>query len=159
MDKIDLEKMNKNKNKAEINDDDDLYLEFRPRQHLFTNNLNYDIALKYEIHRAEGLDNPNSYPLVNNRIYSAESWIEPDEEKIQTNRVWGLPNPVWDEECCVKLNRFWDVKFLHVEVLRHGSWSEPGTSDGIVCVGRVRIPLPEELYASKGGSVHEADQV
>ncbi|KAF5729364.1 hypothetical protein HS088_TW21G01529 [Tripterygium wilfordii] len=146
---IDLEKSKTNK-KAKTNDDDcdDLYQTFRARQHLFTNNPKYEPVLKLHIHHAEGLENPATRPPL---TYSVESWIEPDQGRARTNKVFGLPNPVWDREFYLRLNRFWDLKFLHIEVLRHGSWSEPGTSSGFACVGRVRIPLPEELHASKSG--------
>lgn len=111
----------------------------------------YDVALCLAIRSAEGLDSPSSHPSVGKRIYRVEYWVEP-EYKFLTPATLGLLDPVWEEERCIVLGVPGKYReFLNLEVIRVCSKADPGTSSGVVVVGRAQIPLPWKLYKNKSG--------
>lgn len=97
--------------------------------------LSVKLILAQDIDRATM--NLNGY----RRRYQAILWVCRGDEYI-TDIALGLPNPCWN---CI--SHFpvgiYEPYFLHVEVYRIGSKSDPGTSNGIVLVGKTRIPVPK----------------
>lgn len=75
------------------------------------------------------------------RRYQAILWVCPGDEYI-TDIALGLPNPCWNCTSHFSVG-IYEPYFLHVEVYRIGSKLDPGTSNGIVLVGRTRIPVPK----------------
>lgn len=111
---------------------------------------NYDIALFVFIDGAEGLDYPSMYPNVSKRIYNVVFWVQP-EQVYCTQLARGLV-PIWKHEKLFPLGKPGEFRgFLNLEVVRHFSKSDPGTSNGQVVVGRAQIPLPWNLYKKKSG--------
>lgn len=108
-----------------------------------------EVSLFLTIHRAEGLDTPIMYPSVSERIYRVVYWVEPNKQYF-TPPVGGLLDPVWNERVCIELGKLGEYGgFLNVEVIRFYSKSDPGTSSGVVVVGRAQIPLPLQLDQNK----------
>ncbi|MED6164291.1 hypothetical protein PIB30_088239 [Stylosanthes scabra] len=84
-------------------------------------------------------------------FYNVVYWIVPGEE-IRTKITEGV-KPTWNERGMVVIEEsIDDYVFLNVEVQRFNSISDPGTSNGRVVVGRVKIPFPKELYRKRIGS-------
>ncbi|XP_062152072.1 uncharacterized protein LOC133860497 [Alnus glutinosa] len=111
----------------------------------------YDVVLCLAILSAEGLDSPSSHPSVGKRIYRVVYWVEP-EYKFCTLEALGLLNPVWEEQRRIVLGVPGKYReFLNLEVVRVCSKADPGTSSGVVVVGRAQIPLPWKLYKNKSG--------
>ncbi|OIW08496.1 hypothetical protein TanjilG_03172 [Lupinus angustifolius] len=112
---------------------------------------NVYLGLHLEILYAEDIDNPSIYPNVFNREYRLVVWVDPNQE-FSTIPVEGLWNPVWNASGVILLKKFPEYHtFLNVEVLRVNSVNDPGTSSGVVIVGKVKIPLPRVLYGEKIG--------
>lgn len=111
----------------------------------------YDVALCLIIRNAEGIDSPSRHPSVGRRIYRVVYWVEPDN-KFLTPATIGLLDPVWEEKMCIVLGMPGKYrKFLNLEVVRVCSKADPGTSSGVVVVGRAQIPLPSRQYKNKSG--------
>ncbi|CAL0324445.1 unnamed protein product [Lupinus luteus] len=109
------------------------------------------LGLHLEILYAEDIDNPSIHPYVLNREYRLAVWVDPNEE-FSTIPVEGILNPVWNASGVILLKKFLEYHtFLNVEVLRVNSMNDPGTSSGVVIVGKVKIPLPTVLYGEKVG--------
>ena len=110
-----------------------------------------DVALCLAIGGAEGLDDLSSHPCVAERIYRVVYWVEPDDMFLTPAAV-GLLDPIWKEERCIVLGRPGKYReLLNVEVIRVCSKADPGTSYGVVVVGRAQIPLPWKPYKKKSG--------
>ncbi|CAL0324447.1 unnamed protein product [Lupinus luteus] len=118
--------------------------EIIPRRNIY-------LGLHLEILYAEDIDNPDIHPYVLNREYRLVVWVYPNEE-FSTIPVEGLLNPVWNASGFILLKKFPEYhNFLNVEVLRVNSMNDPGTSSGVVIVGKAKIPLPRVLYGEKTG--------
>lgn len=99
------------------------------------------ISCKFIIHYAEDIDNPSDYPIdYSERNYAVIFWVQPGREH-HTNVVKGSPNPIWKQGFRMILNPDEEFGFLNMEVVRVHSRADPGTSTGLILVGRVRIPI------------------
>lgn len=108
--------------------------------------------LSLEIGYAEGVDAPILYPTlpIQDCFYQVVVWVGSGEE-FATREVRGNVHALrWGAKARIPLGRFLDPEELSVEVVRLNSWSDPGTSEGEVVVGRVRIPIPV-VEKKKGG--------
>ncbi|KAL2525760.1 Uncharacterized protein Adt_10814 [Abeliophyllum distichum] len=100
--------------------------------------------LSLKIFSAEDIDRATMNPNGDMRRYQALIWVRHKDENYITNIASGLPNPSWDSACIIPLGIYEPYKyFLHVEVYRMCSKSDPGPSSGIALVGKTRIPLPK----------------
>ncbi|KAE9610628.1 hypothetical protein Lal_00029810 [Lupinus albus] len=112
---------------------------------------NVYLGLHLEILYVEDIENPSIHPYSFNREYRLAVWVDPNDE-FSTIPVEGLLNPVWNSSGVILLKKFPRHHiFLNVEVLRVNSMNDPGTSSGVVIVGRVKIPLPKVLSGEKIG--------
>ncbi|KAK7290109.1 hypothetical protein RIF29_04298 [Crotalaria pallida] len=140
----------KQKKKRFSTDDDDdcqILTEQRARtmqnmklKSVITDNTRYILHVK--IIKALGIDSPMLHPLVRHRFYKVALWVEPNKE-YYTSVVQGC-TPQWLDILHIDLKNPCDHPFLYVEVLRFGSKVDPGTSTGMVVVGRARISYPKE---------------
>ncbi|KAK7320620.1 hypothetical protein VNO77_30260 [Canavalia gladiata] len=109
------------------------------------------VSLQVKIFHAEGIDEPSLHPSVMSRIYCVVLWVRPSKE-FYTNAVLGLLDPVWNKEGTIYLENYpGEYAFLNLEVVRLNSVNDPVTSNGIVVVGRARIPLPKKINSTKLG--------
>ncbi|XP_027368509.1 uncharacterized protein LOC113874487 [Abrus precatorius] len=109
------------------------------------------VSLQLNILHAEGIDEPNLHPSVGDRSYCVVLWVMPGRE-FYTNTVMGMLNPIWNSEGVIFLRNLPDkYTFLYLEVLRLNSVTDPGTSNGVVVVGRAKIPLPKNVNCKKSG--------
>ncbi|KAK9282625.1 hypothetical protein L1049_010844 [Liquidambar formosana] len=130
-------RMAKKKKTVIIDDDDD-------------DDGDYEVGLNLTIHHADDIENSTTHPNVNRRLYGVVGWVTPEGYEFFTQEAEGLPNPVWNLRYQIALGRPMEGRFLNLEVVRIGSKTDPGTSTGLVLVGRTRIPLPKELPTKKG---------
>ncbi|KAL5801316.1 hypothetical protein ACOSQ3_032948 [Xanthoceras sorbifolium] len=113
--------------------------------------INYDLALNFNVYHGDGIEDPTSNPGVQNRIYCVVFSVAPGVE-YHTHPVVGFPDPVWRQSFRIGLHEALDnYAFINVEVMRLHSKSDPGSSDGITVVGRARIPLPSMVSTRKEG--------
>ncbi|KAL2548729.1 uncharacterized protein Fot_10259 [Forsythia ovata] len=97
-----------------------------------------------KIFSAEDIDRATMNPNGEMRRYRALIWVRHMDENFITPTASGLPNPSWDSACILPLGIYEPFRyFLHVEVYRMCAKSDPGSSTGIVLVGKTRIPLPK----------------
>ncbi|OIW00757.1 hypothetical protein TanjilG_19197 [Lupinus angustifolius] len=127
-----------NRNVSRIQD------EIIPRRNIY-------LGLHLEILYAKDIDNPNIHSYVFNREHRLAVWVDPNEN-FSTIPIEGLLNPVWNATGVILLKNFPKYHaFLNVEVLRVNSMNDPGSSSGVVIVGKVKIPLHRVLYGEKIG--------
>ncbi|GMN41348.1 hypothetical protein TIFTF001_010579 [Ficus carica] len=117
-----------------------------------------DLVLCLRLLKAEGIDPPGrANPSVPKRLYCAvfSGALEPRGVEFWSQMVQGRPDPCW--------NAKWDLKLqahpncseyfstLRVEVLGFSSDGPegPGTSTGLVLVGRAEVRLPTKLCKQK----------
>ncbi|KAJ4828302.1 hypothetical protein Tsubulata_007825 [Turnera subulata] len=126
----------------------------------------YRLALTLKFFGAEGIDNPRRHPIPpSSRIYRVEFWVDPEriyhtnffnaEEKYDSDvrNTESFLNPRWDQETSIEVDTD-TCSFLFVEVCRYAlDQADTGasTSTGRVCVGKVRIPLPELIESKEQG--------
>lgn len=110
----------------------------------------YRLGLHVKIHKAVGIDEPTRHPCVESRHYNVIYWVKPGEE-IRTKVTKGL-TPKWNQIDVILLDSLDDEVVLNVEVQRFNSVVDPGTSNGNVVIGRVRIPFPMVFNRRKVGS-------
>ncbi|KAL2548727.1 uncharacterized protein Fot_10304 [Forsythia ovata] len=104
----------------------------------------YESYLCLKIFSAEDIDRATMNPNGEMRRYRTLIWVRHMDEKYITPIASGLPNPSWDSACIIPLGIYEHFRyFLHVEVYRTCSKSDPGSSSGVALVGKTRIPLPK----------------
>ncbi|XP_054796222.1 uncharacterized protein LOC129301661 [Prosopis cineraria] len=107
------------------------------------------MELALGIRGAVGTDDVD--PVVTaGRCYCVLYWIEPDNV-FHTRPVHpSRNNPVWEELDVLPVLDYAPENsgFLHGEVARLCSDTDPGPSSGSVIVGRARVPLPKIPYCT-----------
>ncbi|GFZ14975.1 hypothetical protein Acr_24g0011650 [Actinidia rufa] len=109
-----------------------------------------ELILHVAIRFAEGIDKDNMGADADQRTYQVFGWGRPDME-FHTQVVNGKPDPIWMMTFHMWMRDPWMWTHLHLEVVRTGSKSDPGSSSGTVLVGRAQIPLPREIGIAIGG--------
>ncbi|XAR65903.1 hypothetical protein NMG60_11011900 [Bertholletia excelsa] len=107
-------------------------------------------VLHVELSHAEELDSRNMGPGGERRRYQVFAWVIPGIEFV-TPEVDGLPDPAWALVYSMQVLSPKVGKYLHIEVVRTCSKSDPGTSTGNVLIGWTQIPLPREVDKIKAG--------
>ncbi|KAG8386455.1 hypothetical protein BUALT_Bualt03G0150500 [Buddleja alternifolia] len=105
---------------------------------------------------AQGIDKatvvPNNSTDKGTRMYRVYAWVLPEfSERYFTQVVFGLPDPYWDWGCNIPVGTYEPYKYMHLEICRVRSKSDPGTSNGRILVGRTRIRLPKPGCRVSGG--------
>lgn len=109
----------------------------------------YEILLNVVVREAEDIDKGTTN--YTKRTYGVLGWVEPNQCFL-TQEVNGLPpNLVWNSEYCFVLDKSMNYNYLYLEIYRTRSTSDPGTSSGIVLVGRTKISLPNQIDVIKRG--------
>ncbi|CAL0334876.1 unnamed protein product [Lupinus luteus] len=99
-------------------------------------------GLRVMVMKANGIDNPLLHPLVENRLYRVVYFVEPGKGVFCTSMAKGVIFLEWMDEGLIPLENPYDHMYLYVEVIRFMSQVDPGTSRGLVVVGRAKIPIP-----------------
>lgn len=106
------------------------------------------LGLCVDIIKAIDIDNPYCDPPLSNRYYNVEFWLEPLGLIYCSQPVLDFLDPCWNTRWEFLLgNNYRD--FIYLYLLRIGTKSDIGTSNGLTLVGKTRIELPHEINQKK----------